>query len=176
MRYRLSTLSLFLVLSFLFLSENKIYGQQNNITNDTPKNVPLEIEILNADSDDWLENIEVKVTNTGKKPIYFLEFGIVFDEIRSDKNFPMEIPLIYGSSRFIPLENLAQEGDVPIHSGESYTFKPRETYIRGLKKYNLKQYNSDKFKARLDFRWISFGDGTGIMRKGVFYPVKKKKI
>ena len=47
-------------------------GQGIVLENKLPKSVPLKIEFSGNDNLSWWYDIEVKVTNKGKKPIYFL--------------------------------------------------------------------------------------------------------
>ena len=58
-----------------------------------PPSVPLEVEIKNLKPASLLHDIEVKVTNISKKPIYFLKLGIVLPENLSAAGYPMSFPL-----------------------------------------------------------------------------------
>lgn len=44
------------------------------IINKVPKHLPIKIEILKGNTEDVLNDAEIKVTNIGEKPIYYLYF------------------------------------------------------------------------------------------------------
>ena len=41
-----------------------------------PKHLPLKFEVKNLNSERWVYDLEINVTNTSAKPIYFLDFFI----------------------------------------------------------------------------------------------------
>jgi hypothetical protein len=41
-----------------------------------PKHLPLKFEVKNLNSERWVYDLEINVTNTSTKPIYFLDFFI----------------------------------------------------------------------------------------------------
>ena len=71
-KFGLGLIGLLLVIIF---SSNNSFGQLLEIENKIPKNVPIKIEFEHQDSEDWARDLEIKVTNTGKKPIYFYCFS-----------------------------------------------------------------------------------------------------
>lgn len=71
------------------------------IEDQIPPGVPIEVEIKNIKTDSLLRDIEIKVTNTAKKPIYFLELGIVLPDNLSPDGYPIAFPLRYGRPELI---------------------------------------------------------------------------
>ena len=48
-----------------------------------PKHVPLKIKAKNIKSKKWAHDLEIEVTNTSNKPIYYLSFMVVMQGIKS---------------------------------------------------------------------------------------------
>src|SRR5262249_31090241 len=48
-----------------------------------PKHLPLKFEVRNLDSDHWVYDLEIVVTNTSTKPIYYLDFFITMPGFKS---------------------------------------------------------------------------------------------
>ena len=61
------------------LAANNVYAQngKSSLNDKIPKHLPLKIKFEKAETEDLLATINVKVTNTGNKPIYFLLLDIV---------------------------------------------------------------------------------------------------
>ncbi len=147
------------------------------LINKVPKHLPIKIEIIKGDSEDILNDVEVKVTNTGSKPIYLLEFFIsTTKDFLSPGGNQIGFRLRFGRIDLITFSELANETDIPLKKNESYTFKVNPRESRNFKEYMRRNSNSAKpEKYLLEFQFISFGDGTGFWTSGGT-PFPSKKI
>lgn len=95
-----------------------------------PPNVPIVVEIKNLKTNSLLRDMEIKVTNTADKPIYFLELGIVLPDNLSPNGYPIGFPLRYGRPELIKLGNVS-EGDLPLLPGASFVLRIPERNLAG---------------------------------------------
>ena len=72
-------LSITVVLAFLSISVSLAHAQLEQIETRIPKNVPIKVEFKNYESTNWVHNLEIIVTNSGKKPIHFLFLSLTLD-------------------------------------------------------------------------------------------------
>lgn len=163
-----------LFLSIMLLGDQTIFGQIE-IENKLPKNVPLKVEFKNHDSENWVHDLEIKVTNTGKKPISFLYLLLILDVKTEDGN-ARGFPFNFGNGKAAySSDGIAMEGDPSIFPTATYTFKIIEDSARA---WDLRTSRDNSVKPRtadFEFGWLSFGDGTGIAGGGKAY-VKKKEV
>lgn len=160
----------------LFLSLPFAYGQLTEIENQIPKRVPLKIEFKNYDSDNWVHDLEIVVTNESKKPIYFLFFALTLDVKAEDGNV-RGFPITFGNGDWLgSTEALARPDEEFIAPGEVYTFRIDE---KSAKAWNLRKTHPstaplfvEPRKGYLELGWMSFGDGSGFQGGGV--PFRKK--
>lgn len=148
------------------------------IINKVPKHLPIKIEIIKGDSENILNDAEIKITNTGEKPIYYLKFFIsTTKDFLSPRGDQYGFALKYGRGDLITFDELANETDINLKKGESYKFKvnPRESRI--FDEHLRRNSNSAKpEKYLLEFQFLSFGDGTGFWNSGgTPFPSKKKQ-
>jgi len=171
MNHTKSVLNILFLLVIIFSANKYAFGQLTEIENRIPKNAPIKLEIKNQDSEDWVSDLEFVVTNTGKKPIYFLGFSLLLD-VKDDDGRTRGFYFDYGNKNLVSTESLAAGGDLPILPNRTYTFKIKKDSARG---WNLHE-NSEDFvaprTAYIKLSWLSFGDGTGIKPGGT--PYKKK--
>ena len=66
---------------------------RKKLINLVPQHLPLKIKIKNLESEKWVHDLEVEVTNTSDKPIYFIEFFLVMPEIKSEAGHDTEFAL-----------------------------------------------------------------------------------
>lgn len=123
-----------------------------------PDRVVKVTAVRNLQSEHFPEDLEVEVQNISSKPIYYIDFTLIFP----NRNIGWKAD--YGNHRLHDLKQLAGPEDSPL--------KPGEKCILKLQGINLKSYQyavaegrvttSDLQKLTLVFQEISFGDGTGI--------------
>ena len=177
---------LFAFLLALVLLTSAVFAQRTKdqrIINTIPKKVPLKVEILNDGMDVAIHEIEIKITNTGKKPIYFLDL-----DLNAEKNNKSEVgiglpTLNFGNSRYGDLaktvDSLPSElaRTSSLSSEEFIVFKVSKRDADAFWKLaDLRGYSS-KTKIVLELKILSYGDGTGFVTSAaVEVPQKKSEI
>jgi hypothetical protein len=134
-----------------------------------PKHVPIKVEIRSEKekafkdlkNEKWLGDLEIEVTNTSDKPIYFLELWADLPEIFSENNRKIGFSLRYGRKDFIDFNTRPIPNDVPIRPGETYTFKIAENYQRAWDAHKARGNWPNPRKVEIKFIQMNFGDGTG---------------
>jgi len=178
----IKTKVLILVLSLLFTAsfslDMKAQDDEEKLINEVPKHLPIKIEIINGKSEDLLSDLEVKVTNTGEKPIYFLDFIILTTkDYLSSSGKQLMFEMKYGRKELVTFGVLANDEDVPIKKGESYTFKVDQREVENFKESMRRSFSSVPQKYLLKFQFLNFGDGTGFWATGgTPFSTKKKKL
>ena len=168
---KLVSIAIFSLL-FIFSAGQNIFGQLTKVENKVPKKVPIKIEVKNYDSEDWVKDLEIKVTNTGDKPIYFLHLNLIFD-IKKD-GFPIAIPFTYGNTDLSSIDELARGTDTSILPNKSYIFKNKKSDVDAWTSARLQGDFVEPQTAEIRLGWLSFGDGAGIKGGGTPYNYKKK--
>lgn len=163
-----------IIFLFYFFSQPATFAQLAAVENKIPKNVPLEIELKNFDRKDWWNDLEVKVTNAGKKPIHYL-WLILWLDVTDQNGKQRAVSFKFGDAvKYYSTESevLGREDDPAILPEESYIFAVDPASI---KFWNLLQKRNEFIgpkKGTLDHGFTSFGDGTGFLAGGT--PFKKK--
>lgn len=156
---------------------------ERDIEDKIPKHVPIKVKIKSdkekavkdLKNQKWLRDLELEVTNTSDRPIYFLELWIILPEVISDGGKPVGFTLRYGRSEFIDFKTLALPEDVPIQPGERYVYTIAENYQKGWESRRGRNYKTDPRKVQITFTQLSFGDGSGFNGSHAKpYPYKKE--
>jgi hypothetical protein len=128
-----------------------------------PFHLPIKVELSHLDKEPLLRNLEVNVTNTGTRPIYFLELDLLLPKTISPAGGPIAVTLAYGRKEFIDLYEKVQPDDVPLRPGESYILKAPENEVGAFEKIEGERdyFHSDIKLVYLVFTHLNFGDGTG---------------
>ena len=145
------------------LAVNSVYAQngKSSLNDKVPKHLPLKIKFEKAETEDLLATINVKVTNTGNKPIYFLLLDIVPTDITDNKGIKFSFRLTYGEMKFYTPSEYASIEDKPILPGESTELSVDPKVLEG---WNQRLDKDKKLKPKhfeFNFRFLSFGDGSG---------------
>ena len=150
--------------------------------NKIPPQVPLKIKIkkekeekaLDVNNKNWFRDIEIEVTNTSDKPIYFMSLNLEMPDLPSENRDEIRIfPLRYGRTDFYEQDTKPLPDDVPIQPKATYTFVIDETNRSGYEKWRAKDSRSDPLKLQISINHLSFGDGTGFTSmSAVPFPVK----
>jgi hypothetical protein len=158
--------------------------EERELEDKIPKHLPIKVKIKkekekafkDLKNEKWLHDFELEVTNTGDKPIYFLDFILILPEISAPDGNEIGFPLRYGRIALGSIENKAQLDDVPIMPGETYIFKVDERHALGWETFKRDKNKPQPKKLLLKFRMLNFGDGTGFIRTdGLFVPQPKEK-
>jgi len=154
------------------------YPDSDRIIEDLiPPRVPIGIEIKNLKTTSLLRDIEIRVTNTANKPIYFLELGIVLPDNLSPDGYPIDFPLQYGRPELIKLETPLEASDTALLPTESLLLKIPANYLVGFQRLVTKKKIADTEikKVYLMFRHLNFGDKTGFSGDGTPIPYTGKE-
>ena len=137
--------------------------QKRRLVNLIPHHLPLKIEIRNFDNENWLREMEIEVTNTSGKPVYFLDFFITLPDVKGHSGNPVGFFLKYGRLKLIDLSTPIEPEDVPILPGGIYVLKIGESYLKGWEKSSTRKNlpENEPKKVELNFAYLNFGDGTG---------------
>ena len=146
------------------------------IEDQLPPQVPIEIEIKNLKTDSILRDIEIKVTNIAKKPIYFLALAIVLPDNLSPDGYPIAFPLRFGRPELTKFETPLDPADKPLLPGESSVLKIPENNLMGFERLVGKGRvaQSEVKKLYVMFRHLNFGDKTGFSGDGLPVPYIRK--
>ena len=172
---RFSVLTFHLI--FFLLISLPVAHAQIEIKNQIPKKVPLKIEFKNYDSERWVHDLEIVVTNTSTKPIYYLFLNLGLD-VKADNGSNYGFPFFFGNGNLYgSIDTKAGPDDEFIAPGEVYTFRIEAKFAEA---WDYRKTNSltapfyvEPRNAEFELGWISFGDGTGFQGGGT--PFKKKR-
>jgi|GEM_PF-1578407 len=155
---------------------------EREIEDKIPKHVPIKVKIRSEkekafkdlNNDHWVRDLELEVTNTSDKPIYYLDLWIILPEVFSPNGNNVAFTLRYGRPDFIYFGTLARPDDVPIQPGARYTYKIPEDSRKGWEAYREKEHINHPKKIQITFTQLSFGDGSGFNGTDAMpYPYKK---
>jgi hypothetical protein len=157
--------------------------QKRTIENKVPPHVPLDIKIRkekeekirNSANKTWYRDVEINITNTSEKPIYYFALFLEMPEIKSERGATMVFEIHFGRAEFVDFSVRPLPDDKPLLPGETYTYeipvKLRIAWENSTKANN----KADAMKLEIQFNHISFGDGTGFAsRRAVPIPPKTR--
>ncbi|HEX9927055.1 MAG TPA: hypothetical protein VGB02_00800 [Pyrinomonadaceae bacterium] len=165
-------LILFSLLSLCITAKVIAQDETAKLINKIPKHLPLKIEIQNADKEDLMRELTLKVTNESDKPIYYIDFFLEVADVEKTSGLNFAEHFWFGDREF-KWDKIASGEDAFIKKGETVTLKVSEDRIKGFTRM-LERYSFTKpRKFILWFSYLSFGDGTGYHTLGaVPYPEK----
>lgn len=129
-----------------------------------PKHLPLKFEIRNLNNDRWVFDLEIDVTNTSTKPIYYLDFFISMPGYKSKiTGNKLGFWFRYGRIQLVDFAEPLVPEDIPIAPGEKHTFKIQENLAKGWEEQSKKEGRPEPKVLDLQFQGLNFGDGTGFV-------------
>ena len=129
-----------------------------------PKHLPLKFEIRNLNSDRWVYDLEIEVTNTSTKPIYYLDFFITMPGYKSKiTGNKLGFWFRYGRIQLVDFAEPVLPDDIPIAPGEKHTFKIPESNAKGWEETSEREGRPEPKVFSLQFQGLNFGDGTGFV-------------
>ena len=129
-----------------------------------PKHLPLKFEVRNLNSDRWVFDLEIDVTNTSTKPIYYLDFFITMPGYKSEiTGNKLGFWFSYGRIELVDFAEPLLADDIPIAPGEKHTFKIRESLAKGWEEQSKREGRPEPKVLNLQFQGLNFGDGTGFV-------------
>lgn len=143
--------------------------------------IPLKVRVkkdkeataLDPSNKNWFRNIEIEVTNTSKKPIYYVGLNVETDVTDQD-GLPMMFTLRYGRSDFVSVKT-RQPSDVPINPNATQVLTFPTHIVSSLdenKKHEWEAWRDkykkdDPMKLEVYIEGLVFGDGTAMRTKRV---------
>jgi hypothetical protein len=151
-----------------------------------PKQIPLKVKIkkdkeaaaLDLTNKNWFRDIEIEVTNTSNKPIYYLRLDIIID-VSNDDMLPMVFPLRWGRPELADVD--AKPGPDDIH------IKPKATQVLTFPTHIVsilddndkheweawrdKYKKDDPMKLTVSVATLSYGNGNGFATKRELVPI-----
>lgn len=166
--------------STVVFSQNK---KEQRIINTLPSKLPIKIEIINGGMKSALEEIEIRVTNIGKRPIYYLALNLASaDEFMPRHRVGISTRLTLGNLRLAdfsrPPDYLASEraNTTPFEPGETKAFGISKQEAYWFWKVMEEKGYSSKSKLVLEHITLSFGDGTGYMTPQAVEVTERKEV
>jgi hypothetical protein len=144
-----------------------------------PQHLPIKVQIKkekenaikDLSNEKWVRDFELEITNTGTKPIYFLNMLLIAPEVRAPDGTKMGFAITYGNMKRGPVDYQASPEDVPLQPGETYVFSFPEAKQLNWERFRQRENKPDAKRLILHFELLSFGDGTGFFRTdGVAVP------
>jgi len=142
---------------------------EREVVEKIPKHLPIKAKVKkperlkDAGNEEWLGELEMEVTNTGTKPIYYLHISVFLPDVFAPNGHPFGFRLEYGRVALITLDEPVRSDDVPLRPGEVVVLKVpaerAELWRRGRERGD--RDNPKKIEFR--FNYLNFGDGTGFV-------------
>ena len=157
-------------------------GQDERVFENTiPKHVPIKLKIKKEKeksfkvltNDKWVRELELEVTNTGDKPIYFLFLDLITDvRVGGDR---LVFSLTYGRAELGDIISKARPDDEPIRPGETYVFKIHPGQVPAWEQSVRKKNHPEASRIQAKLESLSFGDGTGYFGNQPYPPADKRQ-
>ena len=163
------------------------------LENTMPEAVPIcvrikkekEASFKDMKNDRWVRELEIEVTNTGTKPIYFLfltlrtnvspGIGVLIEDVNPRRNGLLGLDIQYGRPELGDIISKSGSDDIPIKPGETWVLAIHPGEVKGWELAIRDGAHPQPTKLQLIFQAISFGDGTGLFGAGAhLYPPPKR--
>jgi len=145
--------------------------------NAIPAKIPIRVKIKkekeksfkDLKNEKWAREFELELTNTGDKPIYYLDLLLVSD-VKFGGNF-LVFPFAYGRAALGDIVSKAGPDDTPIKPGETFIFKIHPGQITAWEKSVREGKHPEARQLQIKLETLSYGDGTGLFgNSGTEYP------
>jgi hypothetical protein len=154
--------------------------QERIFENKIPSHILIKIKIKkekeqsfkDLENEKWLRGLELELTNTGDKPIYFV-YLTMGTNVKVDNGLEMVYPLTYGRAQLGDIVSKATSDDSHINPGETIVLQIGEApyWEKGVREGRWPQ--ATKFTARIQV--LSFGDGTGYFGTELYPPAGRPR-
>lgn len=137
------------------------------VINSLPPRLPLKVVVKNRElvadpkNERWLRDLEVEVTNTGSRPVYFVSLLLLLPGAKMGGLQPV-YKLRFGNPALGSFTAVARPEDVPLAPGESAVVKVSEGEATAWEKWKSRGAATDPQKLVLVLHQLNFGDGTGL--------------
>jgi hypothetical protein len=143
--------------------------EEREVVDKIPKHLPIKVKVKKPEklkdtkNEDWLGELELEVTNTGTKPIYFLDIYVHMPDVFAPNGLNFAYVFSYGRGELIAMDEPVRPGDVPIKPGETVVLKVHKDDAEGWKRGRAKGEMTNPKKLEFFFNVLNFGDGTGFV-------------
>ncbi|HEX8351291.1 MAG TPA: hypothetical protein VF611_00085, partial [Pyrinomonadaceae bacterium] len=134
-----------------------------------PKHLPIKLRVKKPEklkdlkNEDWLGELEVEVTNTGTKPIYFLQIFVDLPDVFAPSGVNIAVRLDYGRIELISFSEPVRPDDVPILPGGVAVLSAPAVRVENWRRGRAKGTLTNPKKIEFLFLHMSFGDRTGFV-------------
>jgi hypothetical protein len=141
--------------------------EERELVEKIPKHLPIKVKIKKPEklkdkgNEDWLGDVELEVTNTGTKPIYYLHISVFLPDVFSPSGHNYGFNLEYGRTALAALDEPVRPDDVPIRADEVVILKVPAGNARAWKLSRANGKAANPKKLEFIFDYLNFGDGTG---------------
>lgn len=174
--------SLVAVCGFSYSKAQSDEKEERELAEKIPKHLPIKVKVKKPEklkdskNEDWLDDMEIEVTNTGTKPIYFLSIHLAMPDVLAEDGHKYVFLYKYGRIDLAAFEEPVRPDDVPLLPGETVTLTPPANHIEGWRSLREKGKVINPKKLELKFQEINHGDGTGFLGTGgTPMPVSKQR-
>ena len=133
------------------------------------KHLPIKFKVRkpeklkDARNEEWLGELEVEVTNTGTKPIYYLHVSVDLPDVVAPSGLNVAFGLEYGRGALLSLREPVRPDDVPIQPGGVVVLRVPANPVKGWTLFRAKGKVTNPKKIEFIFNNLNFGDGTGFV-------------
>jgi len=155
---------------------------KRSFENKIPPHVPLKIKIkkdkeekaLDLNNKNWFRDLEIELTNTSDKPIYFLSLFVEMPDLPQDRPGVVRAFLLtYGRGEFFEQNTKPIPEDIPIKPKDTHTFVIDENQTGGYETWRIRNNTKDPVKLEIFINHLSYGDGSGFTSLGALpFPFK----
>lgn len=145
-----------------------------------PKTVPIKVEIPGNDLDSPPEEVVLKITNTGDKPIYFLNLHV--DSLEKIAGARISLATLkYGNVMLgdftLAAEQIARERERSefLAPNDFVELVITKEQVRAFKNFVSKRNYQALPRVLLELSVLSYGDGTGLLTPSAVPMPRKEK-
>jgi hypothetical protein len=155
--------------------------QERFLEDKIPKHLPIKVKLRkekeksfkDSKNDNWARDLELEVTNTGTRPIYYLVLLINMPELRVGES-NLIFDLRFGDKKFANFATGAKHEDISLKPGETIILKIKEGNDLDWEHFSRGMNWPKPIRFELKFVELSFGDGTGFLSGGTPWPPSNK--
>jgi hypothetical protein len=152
-----------------FLRAQELEKEGRQLEDTIPKHVPIKVKIKaekekafkDLHNEKWLRDLEIEVTNTGTKPIYFLDLQLHLPDTKGPDGNIVGWVLLYGRTQLVSVNEPLKPTDVPINPGERYVFTIAARFVSAWEDMIREGLVVQPKRVQVLIQLINFGDGTG---------------
>jgi hypothetical protein len=128
-----------------------------------------EEKVKGLDNKNWVHDLQVEITNTSNKPIYFVSLWVVLDVVNRD-GIHLVFPIQYGRPEFMASETRPTKDDKPIQPNETVMLDVPESVVRSWDVNIAAGTTGQPRKLEFKLVHLNFGDGSGFDGAGTAFP------